>query len=125
MESQFRILGAIEVDVGGRAARIPRGRALSLLALLLVHRGAIVHLDRVVDELWEGAGPQHARNAVQVVASRLRGALGDGAVVSEGGGYDVVAPAREDATAAVIGEAVADAERLARRAADGEILISE
>jgi DNA-binding SARP family transcriptional activator len=98
VETQFRILGAIEVDVGGRGARIPRGRALSLLALLLVHRGAVVHLDRVVDELWEGAGPQHARNAVHVVASRLRSALGDGAIVSEGGGYAVaLAPGALDA----------------------------
>ena len=32
-------------------------------------------------------GPQHARNAVHVVASRLRGALGEGVVLSEGGGY--------------------------------------
>ena len=54
-----------------------------------MHRGAVVHLDRVVDELWEGEGPQHARNAVQVVASRLRAALGDDLVLSEGGGYAV------------------------------------
>jgi DNA-binding SARP family transcriptional activator len=86
--AQFRILGPIEVDVAGRrSGRVPRGRALSLLALLLVHRGAIVSVDRAVDELWEGAGPKHARNAVHVVASRLRGALGEGVVFSEGGGY--------------------------------------
>ena len=85
---QFRVLGAIEVhraDAG--VARVPRGRTLSFLALLLVNRGTIVHLDRAVDELWEGAGPENPRNAVQVVASRLRSALGDGVIVSEGGGY--------------------------------------
>ena len=88
MHAQFRILGPIEVDVeAGRTARVPRGRALSLLALLLVHRGEAVQLDRVVDELWGGAGPQNARNAVQVVASRLRAALGEELVRSEGGGY--------------------------------------
>jgi DNA-binding SARP family transcriptional activator/tetratricopeptide (TPR) repeat protein len=89
VESRFRILGAIDVDVGGRPARIPRGRALSFLALLLVHRGAAVHLDRVLDELWEGAGPRNTRNAVHVVASRLRAALGEGAILSAGGGYAV------------------------------------
>ena len=90
MDSQFRILGPIEVELsGGRNAGVPRGRALSLLALLLVHRGAIVRLDRVVDELWGDAGPRNARNAVQVVASRLRAAVGEGVVVSEGGGYAV------------------------------------
>ncbi|MDP9133579.1 MAG: AAA family ATPase [Actinomycetota bacterium] len=88
MDVQFRILGPIEVDLeGGRPARVPRGRALSLLALLLLRHGGAVHLDRVVDELWEGAGPQHARNAVQLVASRLRAALGEDLVVFEGGGY--------------------------------------
>ena len=99
MHAQFRILGPIEVDLeAGRTARIPRGRALSLLALLLVHRGAAVHLDRVVDELWEGDGPQNARNAVQVVVSRLRAALSEELVRSEGGGYAVpLAPGALDA----------------------------
>ena len=43
---------------GGRNAGVPRGRALSFLALLLVHRGAIVRVDRVVDELWGDARPE-------------------------------------------------------------------
>ena len=88
MHSQFRILGPIEVEVAGsQSDRVPRGRTLSLLALLLVHRGTVVHVDQAVDELWDGAGPEHARKAVQVLASRLRSALGDGVVHSEGGGY--------------------------------------
>jgi len=52
VDIQFRILGPIEVDAAeGPGGRVPRGRTLSLLALLLVHRGAIVHVDRIVDEL--------------------------------------------------------------------------
>ena len=99
VDAQFRILGPIEVDLAGNASgRVPRGRTLSFLALLLVHRGEIVHVDRVVDELWEGAGPKDARHAVHVVASRLRGVLGDGVVVSKGGGYAVrLAPGDLDA----------------------------
>jgi DNA-binding SARP family transcriptional activator/tetratricopeptide (TPR) repeat protein len=85
---RFRILGPIEVDAaGGGSGRVRRGRTLSFLALLLVNRGAIVPVDRVVEELWDGAGPQHARKAVHVVASRLRAALGEGVLLSEGGGY--------------------------------------
>ena len=92
MQGQFRILGPIEVDVAeGLGDRVPRGRTLSLLALLLVHRGTVVRVDQAVDELWDGAGPEHARKAVQVLASRLRSALGDGVLLSEGGGY-VAAP---------------------------------
>ena len=34
---------------------MPRGRVLSLLALLLVHRGTTVHCDRIVDELGAAA----------------------------------------------------------------------
>jgi len=90
VERRFRILGPIEVELsGGRTAGVPRGRALSFLALLLVHRGGIVRLDRVVDELWGGAGPRNAKNAVHVVASRLRAAVGDDVLASEGGGYAV------------------------------------
>ena len=70
----------------------PRGRVQAFLALLLIHRGDTVHLDRIVDELWGEPGPRHAKNAVHVLASRLRGAgLGD-AVVFEGGGYALRAP---------------------------------
>src|SRR3954471_23295759 len=88
MVSQVRILGPIEVELGDDGcARIPRGRTLALLALLLVHRGAIVAVDRIADELWDGDGPQNARNAVQVSASRLRAAVGEELVVSGARGY--------------------------------------
>src|SRR3954469_25229070 len=84
MVSPVRILGPIEVELRDDVcARIPRGRTLALLALLLVHRGAIVALDRIADELWDGDGPQNARNAAHVIASRLGGAVG-GAVLSSG-----------------------------------------
>src|SRR3954464_5994252 len=94
MVSPVRILGPIEVELGDDGcARIPRGRTLALLALLLVHRGAIVALDRIADELWDGDGPQNARNAVQVIASRLRAAVGEDLVVSGARGYALRPPA--------------------------------
>jgi DNA-binding SARP family transcriptional activator len=83
---RFRILGPIELDAVGR---VPTGRALSLLALLLLHRGGVVHVDRAIDELWEGARPMHGRKAVHVVASRLRSGLGEDILRSERGGYAV------------------------------------
>src|SRR3954471_20707857 len=94
MVSQVRILGPIEVELRDDVcARIPRGRTLALLALLLVHHGAIVALDRIADELWDGDGPQNARNAVQVIASRLRAAVGEELVVSGARGYALRPPA--------------------------------
>jgi DNA-binding SARP family transcriptional activator len=91
----LRILGPIEIE---GAERVPRGRPLALLALLLVGRGDLVPLDRVVDELWAAAEPRHARKAAHVVASRLRRALGGGALRFESGGYRLgVAPEALDA----------------------------
>ena len=89
----FRILGPVQVHLeAGQRALVPRGRVLSFLSLLLVHRDATLHVDRIVDELWGGADLRNAKNAVQVVASRLRAAVGDGALVSEGGGYALRVP---------------------------------
>jgi DNA-binding SARP family transcriptional activator len=82
VEPRFRVLGPIDVGAG-----VPRGRTLSLLALLLIHRGAFVHVDRALDELWEGERPKQGRKAVHVVASRLRSALGEDVLRSQGTGY--------------------------------------
>ena len=89
----FRILGPIQSQLdGGQTALVPRGRVLSFLALLLVHRDATVHVNRIVDELWGSAELRNAKNVVQVVASRLRAAVGEGVLVSEGGGYALRVP---------------------------------
>lgn len=90
---RFEVLGPMSVELAdGSRARVPRGRVQAFLALLLVHRGHTVHLDHIADELWDEPGPLNSRNAVHVVASRLRGAgLGE-AVAFEGGGYALRAP---------------------------------
>jgi DNA-binding SARP family transcriptional activator len=85
----LRILGPIEIQ----GAQVCRGRPLALLALLVVARGDLITLERVVDELWEGDGPRHARKAAHVVASRLRSALPAGAVRFQCGGYRLCVPA--------------------------------
>ena len=93
MNAEFRILGPLEVELGaGGAAPVPRGRARTLACLLLIERGAVVPLERIVDSVWAEAPPANARNAVQVVASRLRTALGADVVVSEGGSYRIPMP---------------------------------
>jgi DNA-binding SARP family transcriptional activator len=63
-----------------------------------VHRGAIVHVDRALEALWEHDHPRHGRKAVHVVASRLRSALGEGVLRSHGCGYALeIAPGGLDA----------------------------
>lgn len=79
-----------EVPLGGPARR-------SLLALLLVRPGAVVPADRLADAADpDGAVSPHA---VQSQISRLRKALGSGAVIEQAGaGYRIlVAPDDVDA----------------------------
>ena len=99
MSVEYRILGPVEVDLDdGRPAPVPRGRARDLLCLLLAHRREAVTADQIVDGLWADAPPVNARNAVQVVASRLRAAIGVDAVGSTAAGYTLaVDPAAVDA----------------------------
>ena len=69
----FQILGAMRVlDGDGADVRIPAGRERSLLALLLVERGRVVPVDRIVDALWGAAPPDSAGKAVQGYVSHLR-----------------------------------------------------
>lgn len=72
---RIRVLGALEaendsgvVDLGG-----PRQRAV--LALLLVARGDVVPVDRLIDDLWHGEPPPRAVGALQAYISNLRRAL--------------------------------------------------
>ena len=95
---EFRILGPVEaLDHEGRTLELPRGRPRTLLALLLVHGGEGVPADRVIEELWSDRLPANPHNAVQVVASRLRKAIGSDVVLSEAGGYGLrLAPGDRD-----------------------------
>jgi YVTN family beta-propeller protein len=84
---EFRILGSLQVLVGERQIPLGGARQREILAILLLHRGEVVSVDRVVDELWGERPPETATKTVQVYVSRLRKVLGDGVVVTRGGGY--------------------------------------
>jgi DNA-binding SARP family transcriptional activator len=94
------VLGPIEArDTAGTALPVPRGRPLTLLALLLTRRGEVVPADAAVAALWPGQPPQDPRNALQLALSRLRRALagggqdGPGVVAGLAGGYVLRLPA--------------------------------
>jgi DNA-binding SARP family transcriptional activator len=92
---EFRILGPLEVGLGrGREARLPAGNARRLLCLLLVRRGEVVEHEAIVDALWPDRPPRNARNAVQVVVSRVRAAVGADAVFAASSGYGIAAAAQ-------------------------------
>ena len=95
---EFAILGPVEARLDDTPSAL-RGRPLSLLSLLLVHGGALVHSDRIAEDLWWGeVPPENPQNAVQIAVSRVRKALGRGAIVSRAGSYAVhLAPGALDA----------------------------
>ncbi len=102
---RVRVLGALEATVDGDGSEVvadlggPRQRAV--LALLLVGRGEVVSVDRLVEDLWNSEPPPRAIGALQAYVSHLRKALEPGraprtpatVLVSEPPGYAVRLPA--------------------------------
>src|SRR3954463_10550324 len=94
----FRILGQLDVLDGDRTIELGGARQRAVLAILLLHRGETVSVDRIVDLVWGQRPPATAVKTVQVYVSHLRRALVEDVVVSSPGGYElVVDPDRGDA----------------------------
>ena len=68
----FRVLGPVEVSVAGTVVPLRGVKVRELLSLLLLHRGRVVSVDRLADELWDGQPPAAATAALRVYVSRLR-----------------------------------------------------
>ena len=95
---EFRILGPLEVEHEGRLVPLGGTRQRAVLAILLLHRGEVVSMDRLIDELWGERPPDTATKTVQVYVSRLRKELGQDLVLTRGGGYVLeLDPAQLDA----------------------------
>ena len=84
---EFRLLGPIEVRLGGEAVSLGGLRQRALLALLCLNRGTVVAVDRIVDELWGESPPASARHMVEVYVSKLRGLFGPHALLTRSPGY--------------------------------------
>jgi predicted ATPase/DNA-binding SARP family transcriptional activator len=94
-EVEVGILGPLEVRVAGRPVPVPGARQRALLAALLLRRGTVVPVDRLVDEVFGESPPREARNALQTYITRLRQALGPAAAVvtTRAPGYVLEIPA--------------------------------
>jgi len=93
---EFRVLGTLEVAVGGRPVAVRGARRRLLLATLLLHRNVVVSRDQLVDALFGDDPPASAIGTVQSYVSRLRQDLGDEDVLqTRPGGYVLVVEADE------------------------------
>jgi predicted ATPase/DNA-binding SARP family transcriptional activator len=105
------ILGGVEIARdGGPADPVGGGRLRALLARLALDPGRPVGAAALADAVWDGNPPADPVHALQSLVSRLRGVLGDAALITPapGGGYRL----------AVAPDAV-DAARFERLAAEG------
>jgi predicted ATPase/DNA-binding SARP family transcriptional activator len=76
------------LDKGGAEVQLSAPKVRTLLALLLVHRGRPVSVDRIVHTLWGDQPPRSAANLVQGYIRDLRQRLGAHEVTTvPGGGY--------------------------------------
>ena len=62
---QIRVLGPLEIVWGGRVVDLGGVKARALIARLLIDRGLIVSVDRLVDSLWGDHDGEGAEIAAQ------------------------------------------------------------
>jgi DNA-binding SARP family transcriptional activator len=86
-EIAFRLLGPLEVEVGGAALPLGGQKQRALLALLLIHAGEVVPTDRIVDELWSERPPKTATTSLQNFVAQLRKVLPADLLVTRSPGY--------------------------------------
>src|SRR5918994_683084 len=84
---QYRLLGALEVQNGGRPLALGGAKQRALLGLLLVNANQVVSRDRLIDGLWGEAPPASVVQSVQVYVSRLRKLLPPDTLLTRPTGY--------------------------------------
>ncbi|MFF4773588.1 BTAD domain-containing putative transcriptional regulator [Microtetraspora fusca] len=71
----FRVLGTFDAIGGNGPAELGGPRQRSVLARLLVARGHVVPVERIIDDLWRDQPPPSALASVQAYVSNLRRVL--------------------------------------------------
>jgi YVTN family beta-propeller protein len=98
---EFRVLGPLQVLDDGFELPLGPPKEQELLAVLLLHGGAVVSRDRLVEELWGESPPPTAAKALNVHVSQLRKTLsrnGEQPITTRPPGYALqVEPERLDA----------------------------
>jgi len=88
---QFRLLGPLEVEHGGRLLDLDGSRERTVLALLLFFANEVISTDAMIAWLWGEQPPPTARHTIETYVSRLRKTLavakGECSIESTPGGY--------------------------------------
>jgi len=74
---EIRLLGPVDLGVGGRIRDAGPPQRRTVLAVLAATPGVHVAVDLLVDRVWGETPPPHARRALHAHLSRLRGLLGE------------------------------------------------
>ncbi|GAB7181812.1 DNA-binding transcriptional regulator DnrI/AfsR/EmbR [Kitasatospora sp. Ki12] len=74
----LRVLGSFVAERDGGPVPLGGRRQRAVLARLAVARGAVVSVDRLVEEIWQGAPPARAVTSLQAYVSNLRRLLEPG-----------------------------------------------
>ena len=86
-----RLLGPLEVEGDdGRIASLPGAKLRALVSLLAVDAGSVVSSDRLIESLYGDGLPARPANALALLVSKFRRALGD---VEDAGGRLVLTQA--------------------------------
>jgi len=76
------VLDAVEVHRDGQRIPVRTGKTAEVLVRLALEAGVMVRTERLIEDLWADEAVGTARNTLQTKVSRLRRALGDGALVT-------------------------------------------
>ena len=69
---EFRVLGPLEVLVGGGAVPVGGAKQRALLAALLLRAGEVVPIARLIDDIWGDSPPPSVAHSLEAYVSRLR-----------------------------------------------------
>ncbi len=86
----IRLLGPLEVVVGGRTVHIGSRQARQMLAVLAMRIGSAVSLGELEEAVWLSEPPATARNMLQNHVVVLRDILGNEAIETPSHGYRLV-----------------------------------
>ena len=88
---EIRVLGPLEVRLGGEAAPLAGARLRTLLIRLALDPGRVVLTSQLIDAVWGEEPPDGATNALQSLVARVRRAL-PGLVETHPTGYRLAVP---------------------------------